>query len=329
MHFIHKIARPLFPHCFKAGTTPAGTVGYPPHSLAGGPPGQNLDQDTDLKTHLHPNKGEQKCPLPPSQATPDVTGHINQPPMTDNPDYSSPSQIGGGQNTETERRKNLGSQVPHEIHEIQSDDEGTYPPTRASRLEQQFGLMMGPNFNYDIGDCFFQTIQYLTGHDSNELRSKSMSLFKQDLISDPTLARDRTTNPAAAISSLLTNAYRTQNLPEYLRKMSVSCRDQGQTNSLWADMNAVEWVEAYIEKKIHIFQEDPITKRIVRQIGRGALTPEEAIQDSSIKILFSGPSNAGHYEPLICIQSEIPYPQPIRHSLPTGMVRMVDLNGTR
>ena len=150
------------------------------------------------------------------------------------------------------------------------------------------------NYAYYPGDCFFDSMEWLTGVPSSFIRQIAMKKLRYNLsiLHRPTMTIFANVHGNTQIPGLDVFG---MEITEYTTNMGTSCRSS--RYALWADLPAVQCTAEALNVVIVVHQYNADTARESTQMYQPCYDIID-IDLPKYHVLFSGPSDAGHYTPI-------------------------------
>ena len=144
------------------------------------------------------------------------------------------------------------------------------------------------NYAFVNGDCFFDSLEYLTGIPSQVTRRAAVKFLKLAVArgdeSAIAIVRNLKDNSTVHSRGVLT-------FQQYTSLMARSAANGG----LWADATILEWTARALNIIIHTYR--LTTEGAIDHTTFGLRGPPETTQD--VHLLFTGPQTGGHYTPAL------------------------------
>ena len=153
------------------------------------------------------------------------------------------------------------------------------------------GLYPVHDYGFYCGDCFFDTIEWLTGVPSHLVRLLSMKQLRHDL----SILKDSALDSFGHILKNTrdpNNAIYNMNVTHYIERMSLTCRSKDPL-ALWADLVAVQFTCECLTNAIVKHQYDVDGKKFnTVRFTPYAVPPNTTLTE--YHVLFTGPEQGGH-----------------------------------
>lgn len=155
---------------------------------------------------------------------------------------------------------------------------------------EECNLRRVTTYKFIVGDCLFDSISYLLGHEISSilLRKNSMNHLANCLVLNTPKAlqtRNEELNPEW-LHDLHVGVY---NEHDYIRKMALSASNGG----LWGDFTAIKWISDYLQKPIYVWLND--SAKIISISG-------QEFESEPLHLAFG----SSHYEPIEKLHQTMP-----------------------